>query len=286
MHSSVPRHAHAGRRRAAGLLGAIIAMLVLALATAGKAEAVPIEWSAWVNITPAALNANLQQNNERLIDLQVTSTSPLLFSATAVANTGANGTAWWWFYGISGAQVGAAISQNNARLISAYRYGNAYAVVMVANTGANATGWWWYDTDASGINATTQANNSRVTNIMSYAPGRFVVIEVDNAGANNRSWWWFAGISWSQLSILACVNANTPTCGSGHANTLDITYNNDGSNTFNLAMVAGNNDGRAFSFDDIGKLITYARLSPPDRPGFVTPYGNGVTVVTSLYHNS
>jgi hypothetical protein len=261
-------------------------MLVLVLGVAGTAEAYPgpgddrmisacTAWSTWQNIDPGTLAADLQQNGERLADLQVTSTSPLLFTATAVANSGAYATAWWWYYGISMAQVNAYLKQNNARLISAFRYGNVYAVVMVANTGANATAWWWWDTDANGISATTQANNARVTNIMSYAPGRYVVIEVDNTGANSYAWWWYYRIS---LSALTSVTSGRTV--------LDISYNNDGSNTFNVAMISQpGNDGRFFAFDNIVELVNWALAPPSDRAVFVTPYGNGTQVVTSLRHN-
>lgn len=287
MDISSPRRRRAGRSRAKGLLGTVVAALVLALGVGGIAEAypgpgddrmvsTPTAWWTWQNIDPGTLATDLNQNDARLTDLRVTDTSPLLFTATAVSNTGAYGSAWWWYYGVSMAQVNSLLSQNNARLISAVRYGASYAVVMVPNTGANATAWWWWDTDANGVASTAQADNARVTNIMSYAPGRFVVIEVSNTGANAYAWWWYYGISLSTLQSLA----------SGKT-TLDISYNNDGSNTFNVAMISQpGNDGRVFTFNSIGDLVTYALAPPPDRPVFVAPYGNGSQVITSLRHDS
>jgi hypothetical protein len=287
MHISIRRSGHTGRPRTKTLIGAVIAALALALGVGGIAQAypgpgddrmtsAPTAWWTWQNIDPGTLAADLNQNGARLTDLQVSSSSPLLFTATAVSNSGSYGSAWWWYYGVSMAQVNSLLSQNNARLISAVRYGNSYAVVMVPNTGANATAWWWWDTDANGISSTTQANNARVTNIMSYAPGRFVVIEVDNTGANAYAWWWYYGISLSTLQSLT----------SGKT-TLDISYNNDGSNTFDVAMISqSGNDGRVFEFSTIGNLVNYALAPPPDRPVFVTPYGNGSQVITSLRHDS
>lgn len=287
MDISTARRGRMGRSRAGALLGTVIAALVLALGLGGAAQAypgsgddrmvsTPTAWWTWQNIDPSTLAADLNQHNARLTDLRVTNTSPLQFTVTAVSNSGAYGSAWWWYYGVSTAQVSSLLSQNNARLISAVRYGNAYAVVMVPNTGANATAWWWWDTDANGVASTTQANNARVTNIMSYAPGRFVVIEVDNSGANSYAWWWYHGISLSTL--LSLTSGRT---------TLDISYNNDGSNSFNVAMISQpGNDGRVFTFNTIGDLVTYALASPPDRPVFVAPYGNGSQVITSLRHDS
>jgi hypothetical protein len=287
MHIGIPRRGRTERPRARTLIGTVTAALVLALGVGGIAQAypgpgddrmtsAPTAWWTWQNIDPATLAADLNQDGARLTDLRVSSASPLLFTATAVANSGSYGSAWWWYYGVTGAQVGSLLSRNNARLISAVRYGNVYAVVMIPNTGPNATAWWWWDTDANGIATTTAQNNARVTNIMSYAPGRFVVIEVDNTGANSYAWWWYYGISLSTLTSLA----------SGKT-TLDISYNNDGSNTFNVAMISQpGNDGRVFTFSSIGNLVSYALAPPPDRPVFVAPYGNGSQVVTSLRHDS
>jgi hypothetical protein len=272
------------RRRVTTLVGAVLAVLTLVLGTAGAAQAypgpgddrmtcAPTSWWVWQGINPGTLAANLNLNGARLTDLRVTSTSPLLFSATAVANSGSYGSAWWWYYGVSMAQVNSLLSQHNARLISAVRYRDGYAVVMVPNIGANAARWWWWDTDAAGIANTTQVNHARVTNIMSYAPGRFVVIEVDNTGANAYSWWWYHGIS---LSTLNSVTAGRTT--------LDISA--DAGGTFNVAMISQpGNDGRVHTFNTIGGLINYAVAPPPDRPLFVAPYGNGSQVITSLRHN-
>lgn len=133
MNISTTRRRRAGRARAGSparrLLGTVIAALVLALGVGGIAEAypgpgddrmisTPTAWWTWQNITPGALAADLNQDGARLADLRVTSTSPLLFTATAVSNSGAYGSASWWYYGVSVSQVGSLLNQNNARLIT------------------------------------------------------------------------------------------------------------------------------------------------------------------------
>ena len=104
MHTSISDSRRSSRRWVKGLLGAFIAGLVLVLGVAGTAQAYPgpgddrmistaTSWWAYQNIDPGTLSADLNANGARLTDLRVTSTSPLLFTATAVANSGAYGSA-------------------------------------------------------------------------------------------------------------------------------------------------------------------------------------------------
>ena len=56
---------------------------------------------------------------------------------------------WWWYYGLTSAQVSSYLNANTARLIDLEPYdiggGNIrYAAVMVSNTGTAARSWWWY----------------------------------------------------------------------------------------------------------------------------------------------
>jgi hypothetical protein len=264
------------------LLG-VVASIALLLGLGGPAQAypgsaddrmssTPTAWWTYQNVDAATVSGTLWQNNARLTDLRVLSTSPLLFSVTEVSNTGAYASGYWWYYGITMAQVNWYLSANNARLISAVRYGGVYAVVMVPNTGANAKAWGWCDTDYAGISACLGATN-RLTNIEAYAANGFVVIFVDNA--EGYGWCWYVGIDRAGLNNV---------CGS--ESILDISANSDGS--FNVASVAQTGDGRVNSFSSPGALVAYAQASPPDRALFVTPYvEDGSTFwITSFRHNS
>ena len=242
-----------------------------------RMSSAPTSWWTYQGVTPGFVATTLSNNHARLTDLRVTSTSPLLFSVTEVDNTtGPFASAWWWYYGVSLNQVNSLLGQNNARLISAVRYGDSYAVVMVSNTGANAKAWGWCDTNFAGVISCMNSilgGPGRLTNIQSYAPDRFVTIFVDNG--ENLGWCWFAGISRAALNNV-CNGMSL----------LDITANPDGS--FNVAAVAQNGDGRVHDFGSPGELVSYALAPPPDRPLFVQPYvTNGTTRwITSFRHNS
>jgi hypothetical protein len=264
------------------LLMAGFAGLALLLGIGGPAQAypgsaddrmtsTPTAWWTYANVDAATVASTLSQNSARPTELRVVSSSPLRFSVTEVGNSGVYASGYWWYYNQSTAQVNNNLWANNARLISAVRYGNLYAVVMVPNTGANAKSSFWCDTDFAGVLACVGSTN-RLTNIVSYAPNRFVVIFV----ANNEGygWCWYAGISRSALDN-ACTGQSI----------LDISADSDG--TFNVATVAQGGDGRVHDFATPAELVSYALAVPPDRPLFVTPYvASGVTRwITSLRRN-
>jgi hypothetical protein len=229
-------------------------------------------WWTYQDVPAATVATLLQQNHARPTDLRVVSQSPLRFSVTMVANSGVYRRSYWWYYGVSKAQVNSFAATNDARLISAVRYGSVYAVVMVPNVGADHRDWDWADTDFAGVGAGLDGTN-RLTNIVSYAQNRFVVIFVDNR--EGHGWCWYAGISRAALSNV-CNGQSI----------LDISANPDG--TFNVASVAQGGDGRVHDFATPADLENYARRSPPDRPLFVTPYadGNATRWITSFRHNS
>ncbi|MEC7584179.1 MAG: hypothetical protein VYE77_07660, partial [Planctomycetota bacterium] len=85
----------------------------------------------------------------RLVDIEVESASPLRFTATYTGNSGAYASAYWWYAGLTGAQVSSRLTTNQARLIDleAYDDGNGntrFACIMVPNTGSNNKAWWYF----------------------------------------------------------------------------------------------------------------------------------------------
>jgi len=84
---------------------------------AGKFSRVPTGWTYFFKETPDQVNAMLTRDAQRIIDVHVVQASPLLLTGAAVTNTGSPyGRAWWWTYGQTAAQVGAALTANSARL--------------------------------------------------------------------------------------------------------------------------------------------------------------------------
>src|SRR6266496_1639400 len=90
------------RRRAVALVAAVVAVLAIA-STAGSAIAgategpvqdpersatTPTGWHVWIGQSKADLDKLAQDSGERVVNVQVVSTSPLRFSAVLVKNVG------------------------------------------------------------------------------------------------------------------------------------------------------------------------------------------------------
>jgi hypothetical protein len=224
------------------LAGAALAGAAL---PAGQAQANPIErvmsvptgWLYYYGITAGQLSGIIS-SGYRIVDLQVegTSTTGPAFTVALVANTGAYAKGWWWYYGQSLSQVSAALSANNARLISIAPYvvnGTTYfASVMVPNTGADAKGWYWWVGTASQINAAVSSTSARLVDLEPYATSsgtQYVAIAISNTGADADSWWWYLGDSVS--SLLGHVNTNKAQL---------LTFNNEpGSSALDSTMQGG-----------------------------------------------
>src|SRR4051812_10553482 len=56
-------------------------------------------------------------------------------------------TAWWWYYGVTPAQLSSLVSANNARIVSLQVEQVSpllFTVAMVSNTGSYGKAWWYY----------------------------------------------------------------------------------------------------------------------------------------------
>ena len=181
-----------------------------------QAHAAPIErvlssptaWVWYYGVTPTQMNSLLSSGTYRIVDLQAESATAAgpVFTVAMVANTGAYGKGWWWYYGQSIAQVSAALSANNARLISIAPYvvnGTTYfASVMVPNTGADAKSWYWWVGNASAINTDLTNSGARLVDLEPYSTGsgtNYAAIAIANTGADADSWWWYLDDGLSDL---------------------------------------------------------------------------------------
>src|SRR3954447_20551942 len=56
-------------------------------------------------------------------------------------------TGWWWYYGVTPAQLSSLVGSNGARIVSLQVEQVSpllFTVAMVSNTGSYAKGWWYY----------------------------------------------------------------------------------------------------------------------------------------------
>ena len=230
----------------------------------------PTGWVWYYGITPNQLSSVISAGNYRIVDLQAESATAAgpVFTVALVANTGAYGKGWWWYYGQSIAQVSAALSANNARLISIAPYvvnGTTYfASVMVPNTGADAKGWYWWVGSASAISANLTSSGARLVDLEPYSTGNgtsYAAIAIANTGADANSWWWYLDDGLSDL-----LN--------------HVTTNNAQVLTFNLEPGTVNYDA-AMQGGSTAPWWFYAAVTPSALGSLVTENGARLTEARS-----
>ena len=151
----------------------------------------------------------LGQHEARLVNIEVESVSPLLFTAVMVANQGAYGKEWYWYFGVSDAQLNELSSGRRIIDLETYESGGQrlFAAVLVANTGSEEKEWGWhYDVAAGGVDNLSEAQGFRIIDLETYlASGqlRFAFVMVKNVGADQRGWNWDYGSSVAEIQSLA-----------------------------------------------------------------------------------
>jgi hypothetical protein len=145
-------------------------------------------WWWYYGLTPSQVSSYLQQNNARLVDLDAYVTGGVTrYAAVMIPNTGTDAKAWWYYYGVSGSQVGSFLQQNSAFLTNiepADASGSTFNVIMEQSPGVHW--WWYYGQSASQVNAHLAQNGARPLDVKTYFSGgvrKFAVIMVNNSNA-------------------------------------------------------------------------------------------------------
>src|SRR3954451_5503028 len=122
-------------------------------------------------------------------------------------------TGWWWYYGVTPAQLSSLVSANNARIVSLQVEQVSpllFTVAMVSNTGSYGKAWWYYyGVTAAQLSANLGANNARLVSLDAYDSGGttlFAAVMISNTGADAKGWWWYYGVTTSQIATLVQQN--------------------------------------------------------------------------------
>lgn len=148
----------------------------------------------------------------RLTQIRVEDSSVPTFAVSMVHNSGAYGSAWWWYYGVDASTLGTLLP--GKRLISLDPYqtsaGLRFAAIMVPNTGVQARAWWWYfGIDGTTVNQNLGQNKARLVSLRPYLSNGHVVyavIMVANTEGDTKGWQWLSGQSID--TITSAVNTN------------------------------------------------------------------------------
>ena len=183
----------------------LLILFLLAVAFPAAAEVHRISdtqtgWYYYYNQTAAEITDIINETESRLIDIEVTSVSPLRFTAAFVRNAGEYASGWWWYYGLTYNDVVNAINENTGRLIDIEPYTvdgeMRYAVVMVPNTGDQQKAWWWLvNAGTTDIEVLASRNNARLVDIESYFNPQgqrvYAAVFISNTGEDYAPWGWF-----------------------------------------------------------------------------------------------
>jgi hypothetical protein len=243
---------------------------------------VPTGWWTYTGVTADQISTYINQNGARLTDIEVYSVTNGVprFSVRMVKNAGAYAVpGWWWYYGLTAAQVTSYVNANNGRLIEVEPYDAGggvirFAVVMVSNT-AGAARAWSYLMGVSSAQISSHINSSghRMIDIDSYTEGgvkKYTAAFVANTGTDAKSWQWW--INQTPASIASKVS-------SFKGRIVKLERQSNG--TYNFIQV--NNTGSdasawwyQYGFASMADLNNYS-LQVASRPIDITTYiSNGV----------
>jgi hypothetical protein len=204
------------RRRAVALVAVVAAVLsigttagsAIAGATGGpvqdpeRSATTPTGWHVWIGQSKADLDKLAQDSGERVVNVQVVSTSPLRFSAVLVKNAGLHARTGGWSYGTE-IDVTNAIDANGGRLIDLEPYTvngqRNFAYVWVKNAGEAGKGWHWnYDLTVDGVTDEINKYGVRLIDLDTYLVNgkrRYSYIGIANQGVDGKAWWWYPNVS-------------------------------------------------------------------------------------------
>ena len=173
----------------------------------------PTAWWWYDNASAEAIATALDQHHARLIDLEVTSVSPLRFSACMIGNTDIYASAWWWYFGISADQLSNLLDELTARIIDLEVYyvrgQPRFAAILVPNTGSQARTWWWYHgVSADALSHLATQNDAHLVDleVLGQAGQQYAAVMIRNTASDDRLWSWHIGIGPDELSEVLTTN--------------------------------------------------------------------------------
>jgi len=201
----------------------------------------PIGWHFWTGRSKEEIDQLAQNSGERVINVQVDSTSPLRFSVVMVKNTGLYARTGDWAYG-SEADVTNKLNAEKGRLIDlepcAVNGQRRFAYVWVKNTGAAAKAWHWnYDLTVDQVTDEINKYRVRLIDLDTYVVNgqrRYSYIGIANQGADGKAWWWYPDVTPQFVQQKAQEN---------HARLIDVERPSAGL----MTVIMQRNDENAYS---------------------------------------
>lgn len=263
---------------AAATLGMDPLSLDTTSATTDLSINVPTGWWVYTGVNATQVSDYLTARGARLTDIEVQSVSGGVptFTVRMVKNSGSYAVSgWWWYYGLTAAEITTKLNANTARPIDIepYDIGGGqirYAVVMVSNAGSAARTWSWYYGKTSS-QLTSLLSGKRLIDLDSYGTGsakRYTAIMIANTGSDAETWEWWLNMTPSGIASKVSAFGGR---------VLKLDRQSDGSYNFIQVKNSGS-EATAwwyyFGFTSATALLNYA-IQLAARPVDIVTYLNG-----------
>ena len=191
----------------AALLGAAAAPAAAAAPDPERNATTRTGWHWYHGLSAAEVRERFEQHGDRIVDLEVQSTSPTRFAVATVRNEGVYKRGWYWYHGQTADQLREKIADKHGRLIDIESYSDGgsrrFAAVMVVNSGEAAKNWHWYQgVGLATLKARLAEHESRLIDLESYSVGgetRYAAIMIRNSGVDKSAWWWWRNVPLSKV---------------------------------------------------------------------------------------
>ena len=144
-------------------------------------------WWWYYNVTPDFIDARLQENGARPIDIDTYLIGgKRYYSVVMIANQGVDAEAWWLYYDVSPGFITTTLQQNNARLIDIEPHGAGTFTVIMVERSQGQHWWWYYGVNANQLLDLALQNGARIFDVKFYVTdgqSRFVAIMLNNSNA-------------------------------------------------------------------------------------------------------
>lgn len=117
-------------------------------------------------------------------------------------------TGWWWYSGVTEAELNGFVEEHDARIIDIEVRDTepfTFAATLVRNSGVYQTGWWWYyGLTFEEIGDYLERNDARLIDLERYigptGAARYAVVMVPNTGDQQKAWWYYIGVTPDEIS--------------------------------------------------------------------------------------
>lgn len=174
-------------------------------------------WWWFVNVPADQIGPLIDEYTGRLIDIERYQVDgQTRYALVMVPNTGQQAKTWYWFSGITAADIDVYIGRYDARLVDIESWdvpgaGRRFAVIMIENSGDDEAGWGWYhNVDLATMVDWMNENDMRILEFEVDDPTAptFDAVLISRTHVTPKTWWWWYNVPADQINDLWAQHAS------------------------------------------------------------------------------